>query len=232
MKWTDPRWLQLFGIFLILCLWLYFFVYSWRHKLPHPWGMSFLLVGILVTGIGIESHHDGIVVFSLQPKFVVSIVGLALNIANSKEQFNLRNVAEFVRYIGIGMAAGLALALIFMFAQPPNEDYLNEFNYTKFALFTMRIQSSIAEEILFRGWFLSYLRRSNIKFIPANFIQSVIFAILHITLYFDNWAQLFVIFLLGFIGGWITQKNNNIISAVVMHVVFNLTIILASSILN
>jgi membrane protease YdiL (CAAX protease family) len=232
MNWTDPRWLQLFGIFLILCLWLYFFAYSWRHKLPHPWGMSFLLVGILVTGISINYHPDGVVVFGLEPKFVVSIVGLALNIANSKEQFNLRNVAEFLRYIGIGMVAGLALAFIDLFAQPPDEDYLNTFNYTKFAFITLYLQSSIAEEILFRGWFLSYLRKSNIKFISANFIQSAIFAILHITIFFDNWGQLFTTFLLGFIGGYITQKNNNIISAVVLHVVFNLTIILASSILN
>jgi hypothetical protein len=103
-------------------------MYSWRHKLPPPWGMSFLLVGILVTGIGINYNPDGVVVFSLQPKFVVSIAGLALNIANSKEQFKLKNVAEFLRYIAIGMAAGLTLAFIDLFAKLPDEDYLNTFN--------------------------------------------------------------------------------------------------------
>jgi membrane protease YdiL (CAAX protease family) len=194
--------------------------------------MSFLIIGILVTGIGITYHPDVVIVFSLEPKFVVSVVGLALNIAGSKEQFNLGNIAEFLRYVGIGMIAGLVLAIVFILAQPPDNDYLSTFNYTKFAFITLYLQSSIAEEILFRGWFLSYLRQSNIKFISANFIQSGIFAILHITIFFDNLGQLFGVFLLGFTGGYITWKNNNVISAIVMHVVFNLSIILASSILN
>jgi membrane protease YdiL (CAAX protease family) len=232
MKWTDPRWLQLFVIFLILCLWLYFFIYSWWHKLPLPWGMGFVLIGILVTGFGFTYRPDDVIVFSLQPKLVVCVVGLALNIADSKEQFRLRNVTEFLRYVGIGLVAGLVLAFVALLAQLPDKDYLTAFAYTKFAIVTLYLQASIAEEILFRGWFLSYLRKSNIGFFPANFIQSAIFAILHVTVFYDNWGQMLSTFLLGFIGGYMTWKNNNIVSAAILHVVFNLTIILASSILN
>ncbi|MBK9924491.1 MAG: CPBP family intramembrane metalloprotease [Anaerolineales bacterium] len=232
MKWSDPRSLQLFGIFLILCLWLYFFIYAWRHKLPIPWGMSFVLVGILVTGFGITYRPDNLIIFSLQPKLVVCLVGLVLNIANLKEQFRLRNVTEFLHYIGIGMVAGLVLTFVSLLAQLPDKDYLTAFNYTKFAIVTLYLQTSIAEEILFRGWFLSYLRKSNIGFFSANFIQSAIFAILHITVFYDNWGQMFSIFLLGFIGGYMTWKHNNIISATVLHVVFNLAIILVSAVLS
>jgi len=51
------------------------------------------------------------------------------------------------------------------------------------------------------------------------------FAVLHIPRYPGNWVAIFIAFLAGVIAGYITWKSNNLIPALILHIVFNLIVV-------
>jgi membrane protease YdiL (CAAX protease family) len=72
------------------------------------------------------------------------------------------------------------------------------------------------EEILFRGIFLSACER-NMRFMYANILQSIVFALVHQNL------KLFVFyFAFGMIAGYYRQKSQGLIIGTSMHMMNNL----------
>lgn len=72
------------------------------------------------------------------------------------------------------------------------------------------------EEYIFRGIILNSMDR-RIKFIAANIIQSIFFALLH-----DNLSLFPFYFLFGLITGFLVKKSNSLLPAVVFHSTNNL----------
>ncbi|MCI0550302.1 MAG: CPBP family intramembrane metalloprotease [Anaerolineae bacterium] len=213
--------LLLFNFVLVITLWIYFFIHSYRRKIPLPWGFGIVIAGILLSGTGIPVYHNHVVVFFITLPFAVGLVGTVWNINDIKNQLHVRGIGEFLRFVGIGLTYGLLFGFIIVIAQVPKYVEVPA-QYTITALIAIGIQASIAEELLFRGYFLGYLRKYELNRISVIVIQALIFAIFHVPLYLGNWIALSIIFLIGVTAGDLTWKSNNLIPAFVLHIVLNL----------
>ena len=205
---------------ILVAIWIYFFIDSYRHKSGWPFGFFILFVGISVSGLKLTFYSDGVVFFSINSLFIIVLIGLLVNIADIQNQVYILDNNKTLFFSGIGLLFGLLFGFLFMVAKIT--DYLpGSADYTPLALVVDSIQNSVAEEFLFRGYLLSYLRKYKFNLLFAMILQSFIFTILH-TRYSDNWILLAIIFLLGTIGGYLTWKSSNLIPASVMHIVVNL----------
>jgi len=209
------------GFFLLTAIWIYLFIYSYRHKVNKPWGFGIILLGDLVSGYSLSYRNESVVLFSIVPSFIVILIGLQLNVNNIQQLVYVKNIRTILFFSGLGLFFGLLLGFSFLVANVTQ--YLNvAATSTTFALVAGSIQNSIAEEFNDRGFLLGYLRKFGFNPFFAILVQSLIFAVLHISRYSDNWALLFFVFLFGVLAGYITWKSDNLIPASIMHIVVNL----------
>jgi len=212
-------------LFVLIVFLTYFVVYSYRHNISFPWGIGIVIAGILVSGYGYEFGNIQdmrvMIVFSIDLSFSVGLLGVFWNINNIREQFCIKNLEENFHFIVLG----LILGLLFGFSQTAIkglEYFQSNARFTPTALITSLIQTSIAEELIFRGYFLSYLRKYGLNPINAIVFQSLAFAILHISINVGDWISLALILLVGVVTGYFTWKSNNLIPAITFHIVSNL----------
>lgn len=74
----------------------------------------------------------------------------------------------------------------------------------------------IHEEILFRGVIMHYSKKA-VPFVIANFIQALLFGIMHMNIVQSTYA-----FLVGLILGYVFEKSKNLTSTIVIHIMFNI----------
>jgi membrane protease YdiL (CAAX protease family) len=81
----------------------------------------------------------------------------------------------------------------------------------------------VIEELLYRSFFLGYLRRFHFTSSEANLIQALYFTISHMR-YLQNsdFAMIFVITGLGLFLGYITLRRKNVTAAMIIHVAVNM----------
>jgi len=200
---------------------MYFFIHSYRHKDIFPWGFGIVFAGLLVTGIGYQFSDNQVVIFSMNLTLAVSLIGILWNINNIQDQFRIGNISKFLLFTGTGLACGLLLGFFFVIVQGTKYIQVDP-RYTITAYITSSIQTSMAEELLFRGYLLSYLRKYEFNLVFSVVFQALLFAILHIPRYPGNWTAIFIVFLGGLTAGYLTWKNINLIPALVLHIVINL----------
>lgn len=209
------------ALLMLFAIWIYFFVYSYRCKVEFPWGMIIVVVGILVSGVDYYVSYDKAVIFSISLPLVVSLTGVLWDINNIRKQLYSKSAREFLRFVGTGLIYGFLLAVFFI-ALDGTKNIPVDPSYTYTSIIALVIQGGIAEELLFRGYLLSYLKKYECNHIFAIVFQALIFAFLHVSLYSDNLMALLIVFLTGVTAGYLTWKNNNLVSAFVIHIVFNL----------
>jgi membrane protease YdiL (CAAX protease family) len=210
-------------ILVLLIVWAYFFVYSHRNNIDLPWGFGIVIAGHLVAGYAFNTADNNFekINISVSLPFLVSLFGIAWNIVNIREQFYMRELKWFLQLMGIGLIPGLlvgfcsAIALGFEYFQ---YDHL----FTPTALILATIQISVAEEIITRGYFLSYLRKNGFGAWFAIIFQSIIFAVAHVPRYFGDGIALLINFLVGMVAGYLTWKTKSLIPAIVFHIFSNL----------
>jgi membrane protease YdiL (CAAX protease family) len=212
------------SIFALIVLWVYFFFYSYHHKDIFPWGFSIVFVGLLVTGLSYRVYANQVVVFSIEFSLVVSLIGILLNVNEIRNQLYVEDRGKFLHFTGIGLAAGLLFGNFFILAQGTKHFEVDS-RYAVIAYVASSIQASMAEELLFRGYLLSYLRKYEINPVFSVMFQAVIFAILHIPRYPGNWIVIFIVFLTGVTAGLLTWESSNLASALVLHIAFNLLVV-------
>lgn len=213
--------LSLFSIFALIALWIYLFIYSYRFRIIFPWGFMIIVLGVLVSGIGYSFYRNQVVVISISFPFIVGLLGVLWDISGIRDQFYVRNTKDGLGFIVKGIISGLLLGIIFMIAVQESE-YIIDPRYSAFAYIYIGIQAGIAEELLFRGFLLNYLRAYKVNYIIAIFFQALIFVLLHLQSYLDNLPAILVVFVMGIMAGFLTWKNNNLVPALVLHIVFNL----------
>jgi membrane protease YdiL (CAAX protease family) len=207
-------------IIVLLGLWIYFYIRAFQLSINWPWGFVIVILGVLISGYGFNINNQS-TSFTIDFLFVLMLIGVFWNINNIRKWIYDGDRANFARYIGIGSLIGLVLGSFFILSLGGN--YLqigNQHSWT--ALISTFLQISVSEELLYRGFFLSYLRKFNFNHIPANLIQSVLFTLLHVPRYSDNWLLLLATFFSGFVAGYFTLKNKNLITAFFLHIVVNL----------
>jgi membrane protease YdiL (CAAX protease family) len=86
--------------------------------------------------------------------------------------------------------------------------------------------SAVAQEIQFRGVLLAALERQQAPWV-ALITQALIFGIAHIAIPYQGPADSLIpiVILLGIVWGWVTQRTESILPAVVIHVVAELFLV-------
>jgi membrane protease YdiL (CAAX protease family) len=212
------------SFFALIVLWIYFFIYSYRHRDGFPWGFSLIFIGLLLTGAKYRIYDHQVEVFAIDFSLIVSLIGILWNVNNIRSQFHIRDKGEIIRLTGIGLVSGLLLGIFFILAQGTQHFQVDP-RFTITTYIASSIQASISEELLFRGYLLSYLRTYKVNPIFSVIFQALMFAVLHIPRYPGNWVAIFIAFLAGLIAGYITWKINNLIPALILHIVFNLIVV-------
>ena len=211
----------LLSFVLLILFWMYLIIYSYRHreKSISPWGFGIVIIGILLKGQTF-GYFDQIVVFRIDIALVVSLFGVLWNINNIRNLFFTRNFGVFFRNLGLGLLFGLLLYL----RSPQNINYI-QVDYqsgTLFALIAYVIQASMAEELLYRGYILGYLRKCEINPIISILFQALIFILAHFSQDTGNWMYILEVFMVGITTGYLTWRSNNLVPAFVLHSITNL----------
>jgi membrane protease YdiL (CAAX protease family) len=205
----------------VIALWIYFFIYSYKHNISYPWGFGVTIAGLLVSSYGFAFYVTQVVFIQINFVFLVSLFGVILNIINVREQFYIQNMEELLRFFGKGLILGLLLGfpirLIIGF-----EDLQAYPQYIPIAIVAIVIQVSIAEEIIHRGLFLKFLVKYGFKPMYAIAIQSLIFTAGHVPAYSNHRMALWIVLLFGVVANYLTWKTNNLIPAIVLHLTANL----------
>ena len=213
-----------FPLILIL-FWIYFFIYAHHHHISPPFGFSLVVVGVLAAGFGFNFFNNRQeTIFSINLLFLLSLFGLVGNINNIREQIATKTIGELIRFIGIGLACGFIFGIsVLLHDIEPTHPLVSRFTFP--ALIAYSTQVSIGEELLFRGYCLSYLRRSGCNPIAAIIIQSLLFSFWHIPKYWGDWISIIIVFLIAFVAAFLTWKNNNLIPAFLLHITINLIVV-------
>ncbi len=209
------------NLFVLTAFWIYFFVYSYRHKIGYPWGFGIVIVGLPLARL-VYSYQDNNIIFSINLMLVICLIGLFWNINNIKEQFYIKDNNKILRFIGIGLISGLLFGFVMLMKQEMKYTESSG-QYTVFAFITSSIQASVSEEFLITGYFLGYLKKYGFNQILAIACQSSFFVILHVPRYSDDWMAILIVFLVAVVSGYLAWRSNNLIPSFVLHIVANLT---------
>jgi membrane protease YdiL (CAAX protease family) len=212
---------QVFGIALILiCSSL--FVRSHCRKNSSLWGFVIVVTGIFMYGIGYHFYDNQILIYSINLSLVISLIGVLFNVNNIQDQFRIRSTKEFLYFFGIGLISGLIFGY-FTAAIKGSRIIEPNLHATVFALLSISLQLSVAEEILIRGYLFNHLIICKFSKFFALIFQAMIFTFTHFTRYWGDWVSLSIVFLLGLTAGYFTLKNNSLFPAIFLHVSANLT---------
>lgn len=215
------RYIFALPIALLFLIWIYLFIYSFRYGTHKPWGFIVILVGVFVAGHDFYYRYGGYVVLSVNSLFVIVVISVLFNLGNIQEFiFAYREKLLFFNVLGLssGLLIGFLLSILIIKLYP----VLSEASYTPLSMIFYSIQVSLAEEILFRGFFLNYLKQFKFHPFLAVFLQAIIFTLLHAPRYLFNWIPILLVFAMGIFAGLITWKSNSLIPAFCMHVAANL----------
>lgn len=163
--------------------------------------------------------------------------------------FSARKQESFIEWIGLKKIKGgkktalaiiivttfyLLISLILLNSLKNIENATTEFQGLRFAalpaIFIYAVfNTSFPEEILFRGFILKRLAKK-LGFIKANFIQGILFGLLHGVMFFPlvgNLKSILIILMTGFIAlamGYINEKlsGGSIIPSWIIHAISNL----------
>lgn len=210
--------INLWFIVLVLSVfWIYFLIYAYRNKLSLPWGFGIVIIGVRLAGLEIGYPNS----ISVDLPFLASLFGVLWNITNIRKQILVQSILETLYLIGIGLVFGLLLGIP-LAASMGIEHFQNFSQFSSVHLVTSSILGSIGEELLFRGYFLSYLRKYGFHPLVAIVLQALVFTAGHTGRNSGNWVALGIIFLVGTITGYITWRSNKLFSACTLHIVANL----------
>ncbi len=198
-----------------------------------------LLLGLLVlilSSIVVASTnnadlmHAGMFVFSL-------ILILILSKGKISEYgFKIGDKLRLKQTVIVGVIAGLAitsLGLVLPVKPPPG---VEEFSFLKVVIFIW-IYASICEEVLTRGLiqgYLSPLKRHGFSILDFRvslpvLVAALFFGAMHLGLLttgldtFSVFAIVVSAFIMGIIAGYYREKTGNIIPAIIIHMLFNIT---------
>ena len=181
--------------------------------------------------ISIDQANEAIVFFLMM---FIMVVGY---LKKTDYQFLLSKHWKVGKSIGLGVLCAFLLRTIYFALSrkgflPGIEmtmlssvmDYLksiNQYYHPALAFLFAVILVPFYEEYIFRGIFLNSMDR-RIKFIAANVIQSVLFALVH-----ENWSLFLFYFFTGLITGYLVKKSNSLLPALSMHATNNLLAFIA-----
>lgn len=87
-----------------------------------------------------------------------------------------------------------------------------------FVIFASIVLAPIGEEFVCRGLTLRFAKKAFGKFWIANVLQALIFGLIHM-----NWVQGIYAFVIGLVLGWLVERYDSIILAMILHCAVNLS---------
>lgn len=116
--------------------------------------------------------------------------------------------------------SSFSFALLRQWLFPITSDSNSNLYPTLVSIFIAIFISPLLEEMIFRNWFIPFLKKKGIRYRYAIVISATIFASLH----FDWW--LFPYLINGIIYGIVRIKSNNTYSSILVHSLYNALILL------
>ena len=175
------------------------------------------------------SPNSDFYIYTVSAIFILGIVLLAAGLITLLCRFRMPKGKQWIR-IGVrwgivpviaflvAVAYGLILGIISHFAPDAVRSVLQSFRPDAkliSGLITMCVMAPLAEELAFRGLFLTKLRRYGNTWV-AVIISSAMFALWH-----RNLGQLFPTFCMGMIFAWVYLRTGKLRHAVVLHSISN-----------
>ena len=187
----------------------------------------------------LKFSNDGVVVSLISATFTTMILGIIWYKKvkdNTDEEstdnkilytssLNCIKILDIVNYLWVsfGCTLVISIALMFLGRYIPNEmaDYeelilVSGIGSDIWVILMAVMIAPIGEECLFRGVTLERTKKVG-KFYVANILQAFLFALAHM-----NLVQGFYVFLLGIVFGYIKEKYQSIIPAIICHIAFNI----------
>lgn len=207
-------------ISILIVLWVFFSIRAYQLNNNPPWGFGIVILGVLISGYSLDINN-----FSINLLFVLILIGAFWNINNIRQLIRVESAAVLLRYIAIGTITGLLSGFFLVLLQGMRYLQING-QYSLGVLIGSSMQVSVAEEFLFRGFLLGYLKKFNSKPLLGNAIQSLLFTAMHFSRYSDNWLIIAIIFSAGLIAGYFTLKNKSLIPAIFLHSMTNIVAVI------
>jgi membrane protease YdiL (CAAX protease family) len=211
-------------LFALMVLWIYLFLKAYLQRKPLPWGFGIVILGILVSGYSfyISIHHT---VLPVNLLFVLMLVGILWNINDIGQLVRIRKKSDFFCSAILGIFVGLLLGILLLIFGGGGFIQIDE-RFSWIGLVVLSIQVSTAEEFLFRGFLLGYLKKSGLNTATSNVLQAIVFTAMHLLRFSSNWVATFLIFLAAMVAGYFTLKDKSIIMAIFMHNAVNMIAII------
>ena len=192
-------------------------------------------VPALISKITESIMNDATIISTISN--ILTVLALFLIFLGQKKKFTLEadirklKVKSLVLPLLLGITLYAEVSMILGMLPIP-ETLMNQYSDASGILFggslwvtilAVAIVAPITEEIVFRGFILSRLRRS-MPPIVAAIISSVIFGAAH-----GNWVWAAYAFVLGMILCYVAIKYRSIVASMVLHITFNLLGVIASN---
>lgn len=201
--------------------WLYLFYNAKKQTLKKPWIFALIFICVALILFNFYISFDDL------PVKVYPIVFLVIYLlVNGPKEFkkDLFNREDFKESLLISAIISVPFILI-KIAFDRNNDSVASLTVVETAL--PIIQTTFAEELIFRGFLISYLLDQKIKPGWVILIQTICFLGGHI--YYINfpnaWLHFIYAGLFGTIAGYIVIKYKNILGLLIVHILINLTLL-------
>jgi membrane protease YdiL (CAAX protease family) len=201
-----------------IVFWGYLIIDSILRRMKIPWYFSIIILGLIAIGYRIRMGNAQSGISAI---WFVLFTWIWLKKRNLELYFITRK--NLIKGVLLGSFIGLGIALIyFLFYQSKlvTENVTFSEPLTKFPILIV-LENAIGEELLFRSILLGSLTLRGIQNQNANWIQVALFTIAHFPRYLltNQWMELVFVAVMGFLAGYITYKQKNVVGAVFLHAV-------------
>lgn len=204
------------------------------------WGMIIYELVAELYAISFEELEEALLA-SVSSLLLMTFLIYRINQKTSKERFFVRmglvkKGISYVKLIVLPLVMGISLASISVFIvlnrpQMPLTPLSEVLEKTKsptalwLFLAVATLVAPFLEELIFRGYFFSVIRRFKGRFFAICLIGGV-FAFLHMGQYWGDWLAIFIVGILGFLLTFLREWTGSTISSTIAHYAYNLFVVL------
>jgi membrane protease YdiL (CAAX protease family) len=200
-----------------LFLWNYLTLIAHKKGKDKPTEYIYIFLGVALAG-----NNFTFIWIPVNILLVIVIWGVLSQKRNLRTYFFSKE--NYIPSIIIGSCLGLGLGLLFYYSVDDALYMGSLANKPLNVLVISLVQTSISEEMLYRGMLLGCLRRYDFSDFKSNSIQSILFILIHIPRFIltHNLGGLLIVSIFSFFAGFITLKYKTLFGPCVMHIITNM----------
>ena len=168
--------------------------------------------------------NDTMTVLLISDVLLLGVAGLwyYISVVRWREKYGIREMSLFLMAVGAQFLIGILMSGWEVLDPKSMQEYtdliedagLGESGIS--AILATVIIGPIAEELIFRGLTVEYLKRAGASFWVINILQALFFGIAHLNLVQGSYA-----FLIGLLAGYLVLRYRSIWAGIAFHMLFN-----------